>query len=233
LRIPPRKIEVVPLGISLEGYPSLNHTKKDCFTVGYFARVCPEKGLHVLCEAYRRLRRRSDFPKARLEAAGYLAPEHASYLNGIERQMADWGLSGEFQYRGVLDRQQKIEFLRGLDVLSVPSPYNEPKGLYLLEAMAVGVPVVQPRRGAFPEIIEKTQGGLLVETDNYESLADGISSIAKDPNLARQLSHNGFAGVREHYSVARMAERTLEVYGALHQQHEETRSENGLSKQGS
>ena len=233
LRIPPKKIEVVPLGISLEGYPSLDHTKKDCFTVGYFARVCPEKGLHVLCEAYRRLRRRSDFPKARLEAAGYLAPEHASYLNGIERQMTDWGLSREFQYRGVLDRQQKIEFLRGLDVLSVPSPYNEPKGLYLLEAMAAGVPVVQPRRGAFPEIIEKTHGGLLVETDNYESLADGISSIAKDPNLARQLSHNGFAGVREHYSVARMAERTLEVYGALHQQHEETRSENDLSKQGS
>jgi glycosyltransferase involved in cell wall biosynthesis len=226
LRIPPSKIAVVPLGINVEGYPPLDHAKHDCFTVGYFARVCPEKGLHALCEAYKRLRQRPEFPEARLEAAGYLAPEHAGYLNGIRRQMADWGLAGEFQYRGALDREEKIEFFRGLDVLSVPSPYNEPKGLYLLEAMAAGVPVVQPRRGAFPEIIEKTGGGLLVDVDNYDSLADGILSIATNPDLAQQLSRNGFAGVREHYSVARMADR----YEGVHEEHEESRSKRRLNR---
>jgi len=230
LRIPPSKIEVIPLGINVDGYPPLDRPRNDVFTVGYFARVCPEKGLHVLCEAYRRLRQRADFPTGRLEVAGYLAPEHANYFGGIKSKMADWGLAEEFHYRGVLDRQEKIQFLQGLDVLSVPSPYSEPKGLYLLEAMATGVPVVQPRRGAFPEMIERTRGGLLVEADNYDSLADGIWSIAKDRNLARQLGSNGFAGVREHYSVARMADRALEVYKAIREEHEEPQSKNNLSQ---
>jgi glycosyltransferase involved in cell wall biosynthesis len=229
LQIPQHKIRVVPLGINLDGYPSLDDVPKDRFMVGYFARVCPEKGLHVLCEVYRRLRQRSDFPEARLEAAGYLAPEHVSYLKGIQRQMTDWGLGEEFQYRGVLDRAQKIQFLRGLDVLSVPSPYREPKGLYVLEAMAAGVPVVQPRHGAFPEIIEKTGGGLLVDSDNDDSLAQGILSLAKDHDLAGRLRRNGFAGVREHYSVARMADRALELYEDIHEEHKGTPRKRNVS----
>jgi glycosyltransferase involved in cell wall biosynthesis len=230
LRIPPNKIDVVRLGINVEGYPPLDRIRNDVFTVGYFARVCPEKGLHVLCEVYKRLRQRRDFPKARLEVAGYLAAEHVSYLDGIQSQMASWGLREEFQYRGVLDRQEKIQFLCNLDVLSVPSPYNEPKGLYLLEAMAAGVPVVQPRRGAFPEIIEKTSGGLLVEPNNHDSLADGIFSIATNPGLAQQLSRNGFAGVREHYSVARMANRALEVYEGIREDHEGSQRKRDFSR---
>ena len=222
LSIPAHKIEVVPLGINLEGYPPFGHSRNDCFTIGYFARVCPEKGLHVLCEAYRRLRQRTDFPKARLEVAGYLAPEQVSYLEGITRRMADYGFAEEFQYRGVLDRPQKIRFLLGLDVLSVPSPYKEPKGLYLLEAMAAGVPVVQPSHGAFPEIIAKTSGGLLVDPDGYDSLADGILSLAKNAESAQELGRKGFLGVREHYSLARMADRALEVYETLCEEHEES-----------
>jgi glycosyltransferase involved in cell wall biosynthesis len=229
LGIASNKIEVVPLGINLAGYPPLDRDRNDVFTIGYFARVCPEKGLHVLCEAYRRLRQRSDFPKARLEAAGYLAPEHLSYLNEIQRQMKDWGLAGEFAYHGVLDRQDKIEFLRSLDVFSVPSPYKEPKGLYLLEAMAAGVPVVQPRHGAFPEIILKTGGGLLVDPNNHDSLADGIFSIATNPDLAQQFSRSGFTGVRDHYSVARMADRALELYEGIHEEHEGTRRKRNFS----
>ena len=143
------------------------------FTVGFFARIAPEKGLHVLAEAYRQLREDGRIPEARLEVAGYMAPEHKSYLSEIEQAMKDAGLGAEFHYRGVLDREEKISFLRKLDVLSVPATYDEPKGIFLLEAMACGVPVVQPRRGAFTEIVEKTGGGLLVEPDSPESLASG------------------------------------------------------------
>ena len=216
LGIPESKMRVVPLGINLEGYEARSRIRQQPFTVGYFARVAPEKGLHVLAETYRLLRReRADFPEARLEVAGYLGAEHRDYLSGIEKQMKDWGLADEFHYRGVLDRRQKIEFLQSLDVLSVPATYNEPKGIFLLEAMACGVPVVQPRRGAFTEVIQKTRGGLLVEPDDAGSLADGILEIYQNPSLAEELGANGFRGVREHYSVARMAERALEVYGSL------------------
>ena len=93
--------------------------------------------------------------------------------------MREAGLAGEFHYRGVLDRDGKIEFLRSLDVLSVPATYDEPKGIFLLEAMACGVPVVQPRRGAFTEVVERTGGGLLVEPDDAEALAAGLLRVRR------------------------------------------------------
>jgi glycosyltransferase involved in cell wall biosynthesis len=212
LGIPAGRIEVVPLGINLEGYERIERLASRPFTVGFFARVAPEKGLHLLCEAYRRLRERGKLPGARLEVAGYLAPEHKPYLRGIEQQMVDWGLGEEFHYRGVLDRRHKIEFLQGLDVLSVPAIYDEPKGLFLLEAMACGVPVVQPRRGAFTEVLERTGGGILVEPDDPDSLAEGLLRVAGDLGLALELGHRGYEGVREYYSAAKMADRAMEVY---------------------
>jgi len=215
LRIPSEKMRVVPLGINLKGYGPGFRFQTNCFTVGYFARITPEKGLHNLCEAYKRLREQGEFSGATLEAAGYLAPEHRPYLRKIEQQMKDWGLAHEFRYRGVLDRAHKIEFLRNLSVLSVPSTYDEPKGIFLLEAMANGVPVVEPRRGAFPEIVNKTGGGILVEADDADSLAAGIYSLWKDPARAAELGRAGAQGVRDHYSVAQMAQRALEVYDGV------------------
>ncbi len=209
------KMHVVPLGVSLRGYDPALRFHSNCFTVGYFARVAPEKGLHILAETYVRLRRETEFSGATLEVAGYLAPEHREYLRGIERKMKDAGMEHEFCYRGVLDRQRKIDFLRNLDVLCVPGTYDEPKGIFVLEAMANGVAVVEPRRGAFPEILQKTGGGILVEPDDTASLAQGILSLWKDPALLEELGKRGAQGVREHYSASRMAARALEVYASI------------------
>jgi glycosyltransferase involved in cell wall biosynthesis len=105
-----------------------------------------------------------------------------------------------------------MTFLRSIDVFSVPSPYAEPKGLYLLEAMASGVPVVSPRHGAFPEMLERTGGGLLFEPNDPSRLADQVLALANDPRRAAELGRRGAEGVRRHYTVGRMAERALEVY---------------------
>jgi glycosyltransferase involved in cell wall biosynthesis len=214
LRITEEKMHVVPLGINLEGYEPKQRERRDVFTIGYFARVAPEKGLHLLCEAYRLLRERSDFTRARIEVAGYLGPEHREYLRHIEEQMKDWGFGDEFHYRGTVDRNEKIAFLQSIDVLSVPATYDEPKGIFLLEAMANGSPVVQPRRGGFTEIVERTGGGLLIEPDNPHSLAEGLYSMYKNPSIAREMGERGAEGVRELYNVARMGERALEVYSS-------------------
>jgi len=215
LGIPGHKMHVVPLGVNLRGYDPALRLLDNCFTVGYFARVAPEKGLHMLAEAYIKLRRETDFCSSTLEVAGYLAPEHREYLRGVERRMKDANLAHEFRYRGVLDRAHKIDFLRNLNVLCVPATYDEPKGIFLLEAMANGVPVVQPRRGGFTEIIEKTGGGVLVEPDDPASLAQGIFSLWKDPARTAELGRRGAEGVRTHYSAAQMAARALEVYGSI------------------
>jgi glycosyltransferase involved in cell wall biosynthesis len=218
LRIPAGKLRVVPLGINLEGYERRADEQRPPgrpFTVGYFARVAPEKGLHVLAEAYKILRESGRVREARLEAAGYLGAEHEQYLGDIERRMKEWGLAGEFAYRGAPDRAGKIDFLRSLDVLSVPASYDEPKGIFLLEAMACGVPVVQPRRGAFTEIVERTGGGLLVAPDDPARLAEALLRLAEDPALARALGDDGHEGVRRLHTVQLMADRALEVYESV------------------
>jgi glycosyltransferase involved in cell wall biosynthesis len=219
LHIPQEKMHVVPLGIHTAGFEPAPATEKKHFTVGYLAPVAPEKGLHKLCEAYRLLHQQEDLPPLRLEVAGYLGPEHQDYMLDVERQLKEWDLEASFRYHGVLDRQQKIEFLQQVDVISVPSPYREPKGLYLFEAMACGVPVVQPRHGAFPEILERTGGGILVESDDTESLAQGIASLAKDRTLATELGLKGAEGVRAHYEARQMAYRALEVYETICRRH--------------
>jgi glycosyltransferase involved in cell wall biosynthesis len=181
------------------------------FTIGYFARVAPEKGLHELCESYRILRQELGVPAARLEVAGYLGREHRAYFEQVCQQMHGYGLGEELHYRGEVDRDEKITFLRGLDVLSVPGPFPDPKGMYLLEAMAAGTPVVEPRRGAYPELITRTGGGLLVDPQP-RALADGLLQLYRDRDLAARLGAQGVAGVREHYAIAKSAARLLDVY---------------------
>ena len=162
-----------------------------------------------------RLRVKKKSPPSRLWAAGYLAPEYRPYLAGIERKISEWGLENEFKFHGELDRQEKISFLHSLNVLSVPSPYDEPKGIYLLEAMANGVPVVQPRRGAFPEIVGTTGGGLLVDPDDPDALAEGILTLWENPEKRAELSQRASQGVRAHFGAEKMAQRALSVYQAL------------------
>lgn len=215
LGIPREKIRVVPLGINPSGFEMREQKRSGPFTVGFLARVAPEKGLHVLAEAYRILRKSGELPEARFEAAGYMAADCKPYLEEIQKHLKDAGLEGEFHYRGVLDRADKVAFLRKLDVMSVPATYDEPKGVSLLEAMACGVPLVQPSRGAFTEIVENTGGGVLVKPDDPESLAEGILKVVRDRKLAEELSANGFRGVREQYTAANMADRVLEAYESV------------------
>ncbi len=212
LGIPAERMQVIPIGINLEGYSPRVPRSSNPFTIGYFARIAPEKGFHVLCDAYARLRARPGLGAARLVAAGYLPPEHKGYLDQTRATLGAKGLAGEFEYRGEMDRAAKIRFFQDIDVFSVPTVYEEPKGLFLLEAMASGIPVVQPRRGAFPEIVQKTGGGVIVEPDDPDALADGIEALWKDRARAAALGRAGAAGVRAHYDVGRMADVAEAAY---------------------
>jgi len=215
LGINPNRIHVVPLGIRLDGFDAASHKDAEPFTIGYLARIAPEKGLHFLCEAYRRFRLENEHAPSRLWAAGYLGPEHRSYLSGIQTSMAASGLSDYFHYHGELDRTEKLNFLKNISVFSVPETYADPKGLFLLEAMASGTPVVQPRRGAFTEMLETTGGGILVEPDDPDALAQGLLDLWKNPEKRAEIGSRGYQGVRDHYSAAHMAEKALSVYRLL------------------
>ncbi|MDQ3171644.1 MAG: glycosyltransferase family 4 protein [Acidobacteriota bacterium] len=214
LGIPSARMRVVPLGISLGGYESAAGPATDAKTVGFFGRIAPEKGLHVLVEAFHLLKQKTAMP-LRLVAGGYLGPEHKDYFDGIQKRVRELGLESAFTYAGAVDRDEKQSLLRSFDVMSMPATYDEPKGLTLLESMISGVPVVQPARGSFTEMVEKTGGGLLVTPDDPEALAQGLLQVLTDPSLAAALSQRGALGVRAHYSVDVMADAAEAAYATL------------------
>ena len=234
LRIPAEKIAVVPLGIQVKDFtaaaPSASSapsapsaplrsassapsaSSSTVFTLGFLGRIAPEKGLHVLAEAFVLLRKKAEGTAIRLEAAGYMAAGHKPYLAQVQRVLERAGVSQHFTYHGEVDRRGKVRFLHEVDVLSMPATYDEPKGFPLLEAMACGVPVVQPRRGAFVEIVEKTEGGLLVAPDDPEDLAEALHRLWSDRELRQRLGRQGREGVRRHYTIESAAQKLIAVY---------------------
>jgi len=213
LDVPQSKIETVRLGLNLDGHGTHPPTPEGRpFTIGYLARICPEKGLHVLVDAFRRLADEVGKEQVRLRIAGYLGQRDQDYKHGILEQVRSWGLDDVVDDVGEVDRLQKIDFLRGLHVLSVPTTYHEPKGLYVLEAMANGVPVVQPSHGAFPELLEATGGGLLVDPGDTAGLARALRSLMDEPARREELGRQGREVVHRDYRDDLTAENVLKVY---------------------
>jgi glycosyltransferase involved in cell wall biosynthesis len=122
-------------------------------------------------------------------------------------------LRDDVQYVESPTHKRKVAFLQSIDLLSVPTTYREPKGIYILEALVNGVPVVQPRHGSFPELIEATGGGILVEPDNPQALAEGLLQLLKDSNLRKSLGERGKQAVFEKFSAERMAQDTMKALG--------------------
>jgi glycosyltransferase involved in cell wall biosynthesis len=224
LGIPAERMAIVPLGVRTKDFEDAKEDSEDAkgaqdrealsakaFTIGFLGRIAPEKGLHLLADAFVRLRRKTGRSQMRLEAAGYLAAAHKPYLADVQRILERAGLQGDFVYHGAVDRAGKTRFLRGIDIMSMPATYDEPKGFTLLEAMASGVPVVEPRRGALTEIVERAGGGLLVPPDDPDQLADGLCRLWTDRSLREELGRRGREGVRQHYTIEKSTERFIRV----------------------
>ncbi len=215
--VPADEIRIVRPGLNLQGFEPRAARDDGAFVIGYLARVSPEKGLHQLAEAFRQIReKRGDRPpRCKLRVAGWLGAEHSGYLERVGQDLTAAGLGADFEYVGNIDRAGKIRFLRSLDVLSVPVSYRAPKGAYVLEAWAAGVPVVEPRIGVFSELLAETGGGLLCEPENTASLAEAIERIIDYPAEAGEMALRGRQAVYERFHSGRLAEETVAVYREL------------------
>ena len=210
------KVHVVRHGLRLDGHGRRIERRPDePRVIGYLARVCADKGLHLLVEACEQLATRQGVPPFVVRAAGYLGAADRPYLAAIERRVASGPLAGKFQYLGELDRPQKIAFLQSLDVMSVPTVYRESKGLPALEALANAVPVVLPDHGGFSELVADTGGGLLCRPHDPRDLADKLAELLNDPVRAAQLGLTGQQAIQDRYHAAAMARQTLELYHRL------------------
>jgi len=216
LGLPPDRVQVVPNGISLEGF-EIRAARSDLRStrapvVGFFARMCRDKGLHTLVEAFIQLKNRGTVPRLKLHIGGGCGPTDEPFVKELRVRLAAAGFIGEVSFSPNLSRAEKLAFLQSLTVFSVPATYGEAFGLYLIEALAAGVPVVQPRHGGFPEIIAATGGGRLCEPDDAKSLADGLEALLLQPETARALGAAGRNAVSEHFTAEAMARRTLAVF---------------------
>lgn len=211
--LPADKIHIVPLGIEHEAF-EVSAPADEVFTIGYLARICPAKGLANLADALIALRQQGRV--CRVRAAGYMSAADRSYLSAIEEKMRRAGVADSFEYCGELTREQKVAFLRSLHVLSVPTEYAEAKGIYVLEALAAGVPVVQPNHGSFPELVAATNGGVTYDPpsgpESVASLARAIAAVMDDPALRTKLGAEGRRIVHESFNHRVMADRTWAVY---------------------
>lgn len=207
------KVHVVSLGIHVDdfGRDAITPTNQSP-SIGYLARVCPAKGFHLLVDAFLNLSRMPGMQFAKLLAAGWLAEKDRPYFAAQQQKIVDARLSDRFEYCGVLDRKQKVDFLRRLDVLSVPTVYREPKGLYVLEALASSVPVVQPAHGIFPELLAATGGGRLVAPEDAEQLAQSLYELLRNHNERSRLGAAGRENVRRSFTAEVMARETLAIY---------------------
>ncbi len=213
--VPRQRVHVVYPGLNLAGHAQRPPRDGKPFTIGYFARLCPEKGFHNLVEAFVQFKRLPGTAGARLHVSGWLGDNHRPFFEEQKKRLENAGLLKDFLHLECPDHASKVRFLHDLDVLSVPTTYREPKGLYVLEALANGVPVVQPRHGSFPELIEQTGGGLLVTPGDAAELAAAWKRLADDRRAGDEMGRRGREVVQERFHAERMAEETVAVYRRL------------------
>ena len=166
----------------------------------------------MLVDAFLELRTKPGMEQVCLKIAGWLGDQHQPYVDEQFAKVREAGAESVVEYVGSVDRAGKIDFLKQLDVLSVPTTYQEPKGLFVLEALAAGVPVVQPRHGAFPELLERIPGGLLVNPNDATDLSEKLAELLTDLPRCRELGRRGLEVVHGQYDADDMAAATWEVY---------------------
>lgn len=221
LGLPPERVRVIYNGIDLEGYPApppprppsppavpASPPADRSHTLGYLARWCPEKGLHTLIEAFILLASRRD--DVRLCVVGTHTASDAPYIRRLRGRLDQAGVSHLCEFHPQVDRDRKIDLLRSMSVLSVPAAYGESFGLYALEALAAGVPVVLPDSGALPELIALTGGGLVCRANDPADLSASIETLLNDPAHRAERARTGQHNVHRHFSADHMARHVAE-----------------------
>jgi len=216
LAVPRDRVCVVRPGIECEYYAGPRKNPEEPFRVGFLSRISPSKGFDILVEAFILLERERP-GRAVLSAAGEARGPNAKFLARLRSHLASEGLADRFDYVGEPDLEEKVRFLKTCSVFCVPSRYPEQDGIVYLEALASGVPVVAPKVGQLPELVEATGGGLVVPPENPEAIAKAIARLFDDPDGTQGMGTNAAQVVARDFSADKMTDDVLTAYEeALH-----------------
>jgi glycosyltransferase involved in cell wall biosynthesis len=207
LELPDLVVETMPNGVDLEGYGPTDRSGVP--KIGYLARMMKAKGLEVLVDAFIVLRNDLGYRDAKLHIAGTATKENEPFVWEMQDKLDKAGLSGEVEWHSNISRHEKEEFLGGLTLFSVPVLYPEAFGLYVAEALASGVPVVQPDAAAFPEFIEATGGGVLVTPEDPKALAEKWKELLEHPEELQAMGERGRRAALDSYSKEKMQQRFM------------------------
>ncbi|MDH4238117.1 MAG: glycosyltransferase family 4 protein [Phycisphaerae bacterium] len=217
LQLSADRVHVVYSGISLDGYESLQAEPK-IPTIGYLSRMCPERGLDTLVDAFLILKNNENLKKARLRIAGGKSGNDETFINRTRQKLASCGFIDDVQFLTAFDRDTKLAFFQSLSLLSVPEKRPIAYGLYAIEALAAGVPVVEPKSGAFPELLDITGGGVLYKPNSAAALAEAMQPLLLDPDYARKLGKQGKKQVFQKFNVEQTAKDLMRIYQITVQQ---------------
>ena len=223
LGIPEDRVSFVRLGVDPEGFPKDPKTAPAVatdgapqpVTIGFFSRIAPEKGLDRLARAVLQLAAQPEAPPLRVRAAGWMSRAGQGYLDEVRALFGPGRERVSFEYFGELDRNGKIAFLRAADVVAIPAVFPEPKGLPAIEAMMAGTPVVVPQEGAYPELLDRTEGGVLARSSEADDFAAALSQLLFHPERRARVGARGFERVREEHSADRMAEEAEAAFSRV------------------
>jgi glycosyltransferase involved in cell wall biosynthesis len=210
LQLKPGSVQVIYNGIKLDGFSPAETVPKPP-VLGFFARMCREKGLDTLVEAFLILKKRDRVKDLRLHVGGSLGPADEPFVAELRKKLAPY--EGSYQFFSNVDLNAKQDFYRSLTVMSVPALYGEAFGLYVIEALACAVPVVQPAVAAFPEVIKATGGGVLFKPSTAEALAEAAEPLLNDVIRARGLGNAGRQSVQRDFTAEAMARSFITAMG--------------------
>jgi len=209
------RIEVMPNGIDLEGY-RVSQLPTSPPVIGYLARMIREKGVHHFVEAFIHLRKQLHHPDALLHIAGAATAGDQKLIAELQQKLAAAGLADQVTWSPNISREEKADLLASLTIFSVPATYPEAFGLYTVEALASGVPLVQPDASSFQEIIATSQAGILVPPGDPAALAAAWHDLLSRPDRLKELGENGRRAAEQSYSVAAMRDRFLALADLIH-----------------
>jgi glycosyltransferase involved in cell wall biosynthesis len=201
-------MHVVHMGIDLDAYDPAE-SAPTVPTIGFLSRMCPDRGLETLVDAFIAIKKKEGLKSAKLRVSGGRSIADEPFIEQLRGKLEAAGVLDDAEFLEAFDVNAKFDFLRSLSVMAVPEKAPVAYGLYVLEALAMGVPVVEPAMGCFPETIEMTGGGVLYESNTVEGLVEAMTPLLTDKEAARRLGAEGRDGLRQNFSVVQTAEKMI------------------------
>ncbi len=211
LGLPDRTFKSVHIGLYPEDYTWSRPSEKPR-NIGYVSRMSEDLGMGVLVDAFIELKKDRDFDDVKLYLTGGQTGDDRKFLRTIRSKLNRNGLSHSVVFFDAFEEDALREYFKQIAVMSVPVLKGEAFGIYLLEAMASGIPVVQPALGAFPEIVNLSEGGVLYEPNTPEALSNALKQVLSEPEKLDELAIKGRKGVEEHFHVNLQVEKMVTIY---------------------